>query len=441
MDISDKDALRNALGDISKVLDYQVPSEALERYLRGLDPDMTGYEKLVGRGSTLPAIAKYVLVAESYLAQPELGSFYDIFRAARIIPLVRALHRALTTLHAARVRGFLERAARLVATIDLDDFESVLFELLVAARYGEVLGFDCVEFLDECSDRRTPDLLVRIGDRRVYVECKRIDRMTDASVAFRDDIRGLARPVLGVLRERGIQAAIATSFMKKPSEITQGDFEVGVFRAVSEPGRLVESKGFAVLATLLHPAPLSDYPLIPSPAFFWDRYKYRSGDWHGIVHSIIARKIGPSFLDVIDWESALMWRLDDKDLVWAAQRLPFTRFFDGLEQLAQSGEDTVLHVWFERSPEYGHRQENLFKLSDTLAAKSKVFAWIIMNETFADVSIGGRFDFQEHASGLGGLARATEEPPVASVFVDLHDVRGTGEWGVGLDLPSIDDEH
>lgn len=440
MDLSDKEALEAALERLANALHFELPKEALTAYLDGLSPDTAGYEKIVGRGAALPTIGRYTLVAKSFVAQPNLGTFYDIFRAARAIPLVRALDRAITTLRDARIVGLDARLQRLAAATDFDTFDSVLFELVVAARYARVADFEGLEFVQETSSQKTPDLRVRLGSKTIHVECKRIDRMTDAAINLRKEVRAIGRPVLQQLRKDDVAAAIEVQFCVRPSEVSPDLLLDSVRRALASEGTPLHANGLIALARHLRVEPLTDYALFPSPRLYWTRYRYRPSDWHGLVHNLKGIQVGPSWLDQIKWDAALMWRVENDNLLWSIQRLPFTRFFEGIEQLAETGTDTVLHVWFERSAELGHRREHLLKLSEVLEAKSKQFAWIIANETFFDVSIGGRFDFQEHASGLGGTLRGTDEPPVATVFVGEKSLRGIGEWGVGLSLPPIDEE-
>jgi hypothetical protein len=123
------------------------------------------------------------------------------------------------------------------------------------------------------------------------------------------------------------------------------------------------------------------------------------------------------------------------------KRLGFTTLFKGLEQLRAVGTNSVLHVWAARDLGHGHRQQQLVKLVETLHLREKLdFSWMVINETVADVSVRGRFDFQEHASWIPGRYRRGELPPVTSVFIGPGDDRGPGEWGIGMVLPPIDDE-
>ena len=110
------------------------------------------------------------------------------------------------------------------------------------------------------------------------------------------------------------------------------------------------------------------------------------------------------------------------------ERLGFTTLFKGLEQLRTVGANFVLHVWAERDLGHGHRQQQLVKLVETLHLKEKLdFNWLVVTETVADVSVRGRFDFQEHASWMPGRYRRGERPAVTSVFMGPEDDRGPGE--------------
>jgi hypothetical protein len=159
------------------------------------------------------------------------------------------------------------------------------------------------------------------------------------------------------------------------------------------------------------------------------------------VPGLLGKFAGLSFLDEVEWEAAVLWSIEDDDLLWSIKRLGFTRIFEGLEQLEAAGRHTVLHVWAERGVEHGHRQAQLLKLVETLRHRSKdKFSCIVVNETVADVSLGGRFDFQEHATPIAGGEASLHGPLVRAVFVAADDIRGDGEWGVGRSLPPIDEE-
>jgi hypothetical protein len=92
------------------------------------------------------------------------------------------------------------KLSRLASAEDLDDFDAVFFEFMAAARYCEAFGQESVAFVPENPKGPSPDLRIRARPSAVFVECKRLDRMTDASVALRDEGRDCANAVLHELR-------------------------------------------------------------------------------------------------------------------------------------------------------------------------------------------------------------------------------------------------
>lgn len=440
MDIGDRRDLRRAVDRLSATLRVTVPAEVLDAYLRGELAHLPGYEKIVGESRTVPTLVKYLLVAESFLAQPSLDKFFDIFRAARVVPLLRRLDIAVQNLATARVVGHEEKFQRLIDAADFDDFEAVLFEVIVGSRYGEAFGRDGIEFIPERSDAQTPDLLIRSSPEEQFVECKRLDRMTDSTVSLRNEARDACTPIVHALQSQSASAVVEVRFVSSPSAVVRQDLAEAAIASLAQK-TTVTIAGADVRARALASRTLETYELFPSPRYFGTRYGYSPGAWHGLLPAMLAKPRGPSFLDKVEWEAAVLWRTEDSDLIWRMKRLAFTTLFKGLEQLQTAGEKTFLHIWFERNLAVGHRRGPLVKLVETLRDKKKdQFAWIVANETVSDVSIGGRFDFQEHPTLIPGVSSGPLRPAVEHVFVGEEDLVGMGDWGVGAVLPSLDDD-
>lgn len=437
VNLADKDALRAAVDRLGSALGIAVPRDLEEAYLRGADPHLVGYEKRVKGSREVAAIVKYLLLARSYLAQPALDVYYDIFRAARAVAMVRRLDLAVQRLTAASVAGIDERLRRLSLAKDLDDFDSVLFEVVTADRYGLAVGADRVSFIADAPPRKSPDIRVDVPGDELFVECKHVDRMTDAMVKLSDEARDAANVILGdVLRTRR-SAVVEVVFDREPGAVDRDALR----RAVRFDGTVSEIEGARVVVRPLERRALIDYELYPSPRYFSQRYGFVAERWHGVVPHIVCRRVGPSFLDDVEWEGAVLWRIENDALLWKMKRLAFKRVFEGLEQLRVAGKRSALHVWIERHVGHGHRKAQLTKLVDTLEEKKALdFSWIVLNETVSDVSVGGHFDFQEHASPILGDASGSSSPPVTNVFMEPEDFRGRGEWGVGVVLPSMDEE-
>jgi hypothetical protein len=72
--------------------------------------------------------------------------------------------------------------------------------------------------------------------------------------------------------------------------------------------------------------------------------------------------------------------------------------------------------------------------------KRDFFGWLILNEVIFDVSPKGYFDLIEHAHMIRGPMAKRDKPPISGVFADDRDVnKRLGEFGVGLELPDIDE--
>jgi hypothetical protein len=311
--------------------------------------------------------------------------------------------------------------------------------LAVASRYGEVFGLDRVAFVPERPPGTSPDIHIATSPTEWFLECKRLDRMADVTVALRDEARQVCEHTVTALRLQRLPAVVEVVFGGRPVEVDASELAQAAIASFREGGPATKVRGATVSARPLEMRPLETYWLFPSPGYFSERYGFTSSSGHGLLPAMIMRPKGPSFIDEVEWECAVVWKIDNEDLLWREKRLAFSTLFKGLKQLEAAGTHTVLHVWFERHGRHGHRREQLKKLVDTLNASEKhLFAWIVANETASDVSVGGRFDFQEHPSAIGGPTSDSERPPVEHVFVGKEDLCGVGEWGIGAVLPSLD---
>jgi hypothetical protein len=162
------------------------------------------------------------------------------------------------------------------------------------------------------------------------------------------------------------------------------------------------------------------------------------------MHSVLRPSfVGPGWIDDISWECAAKWRIEDEPLIERLQQLGFQRLFKGLEQLmSQGSDDAVLHVCFERDIALGHRQEQLLRFINTLAARGKHhFSWMVFNELWIDVDVDGYFDFREYSHSLSAYSSKGKEPPVQSVFTGPEQEKeANGAWGIGADLPTVKQE-
>ena len=143
--------------------------------------------------------AKSHLIYQASASSGDLRKFYDIQRAARIVPLVRVLANSLRTV-VRKTQNYEARLGRLREEFEFDPFEAILYELAVAAKYAEHPNATSVKFLDETKGKgQSPDLSALIGNRELTVECKKFDRTSDYSGKLRDKMRDLSQPILVAL--------------------------------------------------------------------------------------------------------------------------------------------------------------------------------------------------------------------------------------------------
>ncbi|MBI5546765.1 MAG: hypothetical protein HY901_23015 [Deltaproteobacteria bacterium] len=439
MDISEKPALAQAISHLMARTGCTIPKNIESDYLKGSARALAAYEKVDTPMASLPALVRYAIVARSYLAQPNADCFYDIFRCARFIPLLRVLDRAVTILDTRSPRGLEDRVNRLAANRESDGFEASLFELVTAAAYARLADSGTLEFIPENTDGAKPDFSVHLAET-TFVECKKFDRTTDYHAELREEMRSKLHPILHKFHSLRRAVRVELTIHGDPTVLATQELETACLDSFRRGGAVI----CPTYTLLVCPIPSPDCStswLYPSPKWFKERYDYTAnGSWDGLVQAISATFRGPSFLDEVDWDSAILWRVLESEATWKRKRIGYARLFKGLDQLASRGTHTALHACFERENSIGHRQAELRRFVNEAELKGKHATWLVFNELAIGVSAGGRFDFTEHSHYLGqGTA-----PPVIAVFSGDEDIKGSSEadrdWGVGVALPAIDEE-
>ncbi len=417
----------------------------------GLHPNLLAYQKRQAGGTPLPALEKYLVGATSYLHQP--SNYYDIFGAGRCVIIVQLLDAALEVLQAKQIKGLARRIERLLRVVDPDEFDSTAFELITAARYALVAGVDRIEFIDEQPPNRTPDILLTRRGVDSFVECKKVVRVRDFSVATRNAVRELLNGVISSFRRQEISVLAEVAFNCDPKCVSQPSLFQASEAALNDRVPIVTSQ-FTVKATRLPKFKSKDYTLYPSPRFSWIRYGHRiRGEWFGIVHQVIgkpARRANlpkhlqggvSTWLDSVEWDAAIKWKITAGDVVGRYRRFAFDGLFAAIEQINSTGLDSTVHLWLETDYFIGGRREVLLDFFKRLSAKQQhTVGWIVINETLLDVSPKDRFDLIEHAHMIQGPTATAPHPLVSGVFGLLSPTPTTREFGVGEDLPDIDED-
>lgn len=440
------ESLISAIKRVCEDFCITIPEDILEAYLDGKLPSLLSYEKVEKSEIQLPVIIKYLIGAKHNTLQPR--QYYDIFRATRHCTVVELLDVALRS-GLRSIKNVDERILELCRVDAYDAFDAILFELLTANRYRahpEVLE---VRFLPVGSSIE-PDIEVVTKLKKFYVECKRFDRSADIAEEIRATVRSKVKETISFFLKEQKSIAIDLSIHIAPEDILEEEI-LKLAQESIERGCTLETERLTVSTRHLRYEGLDTYTLFPSAQYFWNRYKFKNnGEWQGIVTPLIAKfkKFNKnlegnlsSWLDDVSWECPIRWRVTDKELIWRHKRLGYTRLFKGLDQLQARGDDSVLHVWFERDPSFGHRRNELVDFCSRVENKAKDrFSWIVFNETILDLTIAGRFDFIEHAHFVAGPTHNFEKPLVLNVFSPSNSEEIGGLFGVGLVLPDWDDE-
>lgn len=444
------DEVRQAIVGVRAKLGRSENVALQEAFDAGLYPNILTYGKLGVELPSLPIIDRYLAGATSFLHQP--SNYYDIFRACRCVYVVQLLDAALETLLSRKTRGTEERLQRLVREMEHDGFDAVLFELVTAARYVKHPDVTGLEFVSESPGKKTPDFLVQAQWGNSCIECKKVDRNQNFTIEIRHTARDLLNGVVERFRSKGLSVLADVTFNCDPVTLKRETFADACFDALQQRTTIIESD-FTARAAPLPPFRSNSYSLYPSAKFDWERYGFRvRGEWFGVVQQLFgsrAVRAGlpahlrggmSSWINEIDWDAAVKWRISSEDVLARYRRFAFDGVFKGLDQIKKAGGNSVVHVWLETEYSVGTRQDALVDLLRRLLTNpANRFGWIVINETLFDVSPQGRFDLIEHGHFIRGPTALTAEAPVCGVFVDEVPHEEGGEFGFGKQLPDIDE--
>lgn len=428
-----KQSLESLLSNLSLELD----DATYRNYIHANEPELLHYEKLSRSHSDVKAIQKYLIGAKSFLDQPT--PYFDIYRSARIAPFIQFLASA-TEKCIKNVENYKGRLNALLDTTSFDDFESILFELAVAAKYTEYCGGSRVKFIAETKKTGVPDLEVTSSEGKFCVECKKINRQRDVEIEVRNHVRELLYPNIKKQFPNSFLGHVV--FHKDPLGIDVQEF--GRQFSKAKKNSSTKTDLFTFSFHQLSYRKLDEYLLYPSPNFYWHRYGFRpSREKSGIIVSLNAKHAVPanykdvpvgkltSWLDDVSFEGAISWTIDNDDVLAQYRKLSYTRILKGITQLQTKCDNGRLHVWFERNISGGHRQNELIKfISEKIMGNTRdKFDYLIFNETELSVDEKGHFDCLEHAHYFSPNNKPP--PSLTTVFVEASNKAPSDLFGIG----------
>ncbi len=147
-----------------------------------------------------------------------------------------------------------------------------------------------------------------------------------------------------------------------------------------------------------------------------------------------------TWIKSVEWDAAIKWKIGAQDVIARYRRFGFDGLFEAIEQINSAGLNSTVHLWLETDHFIGGRREVLLDFFKRLSANAhRTIGWIVINETLLDISPKGRFDLIEHAHMIQGPTATTPHPLVTGVFGLPGPMRTIGEFGVGHELPDIDE--
>lgn len=447
-----KEDVAEAVARISERLNRPINEESQIEFEAGLYPNLLASERVGKSEIDIPVLEKYLMGALSYVRQPV--TFYDIFRVCRCVNVVLNLDLSLIIHDKVQTENLEARLNRLVSEKNQERFDSTFFELVAAAGYAQISGVERVVFIKETPTKKTPDLLVVRGGSRDYFEFKKVERIKGHHMSVRNIVSNLLSPIVAQFQTRAISVTGEVIFHVDPNRV--GNLEItSALNDALRTGTTIISNSFTATLRQIPGWDSSQAPMLyPSPAFLSSRYDFKvRSEWFGIVHQILAnfghwewtpeklRHGQSSWLNSVDWDSGIRWRIDHEETINRYRRFAFNNVFDALTQLKEASNDAGIHIWVESDYFLQGRRDILLDLFQRLKTNQRDrFSWIVVNETLVDVSPLGNFDLIEHAHMIQGPAASTRIPPVSSLFTVPDGDGGAGEFGVGRSLPDIDAE-
>lgn len=447
------DDVQNAINELSERLNLKIDKEILIDYQNGLHPTLLSYEKIETPDIQLPVIMKYLLGAQTYCDHNRhIVHYYDISRATRHCIFSQMLNKAIKICDQHTVKGIEKRISRLTTEKSYDAFDAIMFEIITASKYASLDSVIKVEFIDETQEK-SPDFSVEFEGLPIqhFVECKKFDRNVPVFIEIRDRVRDITDSTLKTFFIEKVSAVIDLEFYCDPKDVDSSTLKKQCLNSLRR-NAYIRGSQIATKVKVLPKQILEDYTLFPSPKYFWQRYNYRpQSEWAGIVNSINAqpaylidptnlRQMGATtWLNDVDWECAIRWRICDENLKWKIRKLNYNRIFQGLTQLQTRGVFTTLHIWFEREGNDMIREAELKDFFSRLSQNQRdIVSWIVFNETILETSPMGVPDIIEHSHFLCSSIAPSEEPLVTTVFVDGY-FDEIYPFGIGGEMPDIDD--
>lgn len=294
-------------------------------------------------------IGWYIYLALAALNRPFK---YEPREGSRIMSVLKRLGSHLPQLKA--IVGVDRRVKRLLAK-ETENPDAILFELLVALLW-KINGFETVEFLDETSNRKTPDLWASKGGDEWFIECKRLDRHP----LYTKKERAKWRTMWSILSDRLVRSSYAVvldirfhvELQTLPDDYLAAQL-AGKLKLVQPPTELVSNETMdVVVRSVNYPAAnhhLARYS-VRCPSDQLDELIGGQRDpnrgFSAVVAGDFEDRDGAVFIDRLSFAASAFWHCDAPKAVRAKARHVRRRVAEAIDQLPDNSKGAV-HIAIE----------------------------------------------------------------------------------------------
>jgi hypothetical protein len=444
---------KEALKYFDEELGITPDNELVQRYIDGRIPTLLHYDPLGNEHPSIPTFQKYLVGLNAYIiAQERYGliNHFDLGRLNRHTFVPIKLWHALTLLNG-NSKNLDKVVSRLKLAKTYDDFESIFFEVCVAAKYVATLELNEIEFIEPL-DKSEPDLKFSFHGHIFYIECKKQARQTDFATELRNEVRALALPILRQFVERGISISAELILNTAPEKVNLNELTRDLQTSIST-NTTIARKEYSIKANIMSDlkVPEGGVELINDTGQMFERFTFRErSEWKGLVQCHYSKPANFKWVQnseecqgtwLMDMSACagIKWKINCPEIMWKLKRLSYNRIFKGLDQLKPKKENTILHVWVETEHSFISREDELKKFLNKVQFSPDLFSWIVFNETILDVTPQRRYDLIENSHYIGGPKAFAPYPPVTLVFTD-DEIKEGIEFGKGAELPDLDEQ-
>jgi hypothetical protein len=273
---------------------------------------------------------------------------YDTNAGCRIVPTMVSLGARVSVLET--IPGACERLVEVAG--GRADFEKTLFEVLVAASYGEA-GWN-PELLKAGGAGKTPDIRATVAGGDVFIECKRMSKNSGYHETERERWYVLARPLVNFIERTLAPVLIDIVFHRELSVMPDDSLATTLVPKLSlaVPGVIIDSPEMTVTLREVDMGPLQrelqtvNIKANGSRILFLLFGQYSPELGYRTVLGAHMDEHHPLFLESVEFAAGITWFCDAPRAIAGRARDVRRRLWDAIEQLPDASPG-IVHIAVE----------------------------------------------------------------------------------------------